>query len=394
MRIFVSLSLLVLMVTACVRIAGQRFSWYHDQANDTLRILIHYDGIHEGTGRQAKGAEQIPKFVKDGDILVLDWWGHLEMGPIREKLKNGNLLEKMVAKMLTSFQARAAGHYVDPTGRIGALQVITVPKVSRFVKKLNELVCAAAIAGKLADKGMPKTSELQKEEARNRHEWIRLDGHAIHVRIPIHPDEASKAKSDFLLGLVSRAFAKEGPEHKALVRRVVKQIAAAPVSVILEEELLTLVFGYKTRTCTIRLTCRDDYNPKLEDVVKESVTTDLDREFAAALVAQLEATDQGEPPRLPGLFGDLEEWGPPEEQVRALLAVAKAPENGKRLPKMSADATRDKAFAALAVFGKSWNKRGLVPKAPASMEATDDDWFAWAQWYTVVTGRKPLDSDE
>ena len=64
-----------------------------------------------------------------------------------------------------------------------------------------------------------------------------------------------------------------------------------------------------------------------------------------------------------------------------------------KLPKMSTADSRQKAVAALAVFGDSWNKKGLIPRAPASMDDEDEYCLTWARWYTVVTGRAPLDKE-
>ncbi|MCA8958778.1 MAG: hypothetical protein KDC87_22060 [Planctomycetes bacterium] len=390
-RTLVSL-LVLLAVASCVSIAGQRISWYHDAAKDSLKILIHYDGIHEGNGRSDKGADQLPKFVRDRDVLLLDWWGHLRLGALRAKLKTGNVVEKLIAATLTGFDVQAIGHYTDPGGRIGALQVITVPKVSRLVKSLNQMISVAVRAGQLTDPSYPKTLQLQREAAADRHEWIALDGHAIRLRFPVHPDEAGRFKARWMSRLVSLAFERAGEEHQALVRRVARQIAEAPVSVIHEEEMLTVVLGHKGRPCTVRITTRDDYNNQLEGVVKQNVSTDLDLRMAKILIERGEsATGGAQPAAAPGVFGDLLGFGPPEDQVGALLQLAATARRGKGLPDLSADATATKAVRALQRFGKQWSDRGLWPRAPADSDDEEGYRQAWSNWYVAVTGRKPLD---
>jgi hypothetical protein len=387
-KFLLALSLL-LAITSCVSIIGQRISWFHDAAKDTLKVLIHYDGIHEGTGDANPGADQLPAFINDRDIMILDWWGHLKMGPIRAKLETGNVLEKLVAKTLTSFEVQAVGHYRDPAGRIGALQVITVPKISRLVKSINELISLAVKAGKLGDTSLPRSMQLQKDAAHDRHQWIVLDGHALRFRIPVHPDEAGRMKGTILRRGLYRAFARDTEAHKDLVRRIVDQIADAPVSVILEEELLTLVFGYRERPCTIRISTRDAHNAQLDEVVQKNVPTDLDRGFAAALIARALAPKQGEEPTpMPGLFGDLLRWGPPEDQVGALLRIIADTRAGRGLPQTSAGATRVQATAALAAFGEEWTRRGLTPATPPSNDDPEAYSEAWADWYHVMAGRQ------
>ena len=40
-----ALAAVLLLVPACVKLTGQRITWFYDAAADTLRLLIHYDGI-------------------------------------------------------------------------------------------------------------------------------------------------------------------------------------------------------------------------------------------------------------------------------------------------------------------------------------------------------------
>ncbi|MHC5065120.1 MAG: hypothetical protein ACYTG5_14230 [Planctomycetota bacterium] len=76
----------LLWVPACVELTGQRISWFHDVAEDRLQFLIHYDGIHEGGGSRDKGSEQIPEFVANEEILIMDWIFHLDRSAIDEDM--------------------------------------------------------------------------------------------------------------------------------------------------------------------------------------------------------------------------------------------------------------------------------------------------------------------
>src|SRR5437764_909540 len=74
--------LIALFFPSCVELDGQRLSFFYDAARDEMRVLLFYDGIHDkpdGT----KGAEQIPEFVKSGSVMLLDWWGQLDLAAIR-----------------------------------------------------------------------------------------------------------------------------------------------------------------------------------------------------------------------------------------------------------------------------------------------------------------------
>ena len=85
-RVWLLLALVLLTVPACVQLTGQRITWSYDAVKDEIQILLFYDGIHDsGTNQNGKGLEQIPKFVQDGDFMLLDWPFHVSRARCKPK---------------------------------------------------------------------------------------------------------------------------------------------------------------------------------------------------------------------------------------------------------------------------------------------------------------------
>ena len=94
------LFLALLVLYGCVSLTGQRFTWFHDVVKDTFYILIQYDGIHEGRGGNKLGKDQIPKFIADRDIMILDWIGHIQRDDLDRMKAKKDPVESAAARPL------------------------------------------------------------------------------------------------------------------------------------------------------------------------------------------------------------------------------------------------------------------------------------------------------
>ena len=74
------ISILPVVLLGCVELQGQRISIYHDQEQDRLLFLLHYDGIHDsGSDEDGTGVEQIQETARSGDFMLLDWYFHVDL---------------------------------------------------------------------------------------------------------------------------------------------------------------------------------------------------------------------------------------------------------------------------------------------------------------------------
>ncbi|NLE36530.1 MAG: hypothetical protein GX621_00735, partial [Pirellulaceae bacterium] len=143
---------LTALLPGCVELDGQRLSWFHDEAADVLRIVLHYDGVHDsGDDRHGRGTEQIPEFVHDDSVMLLDWPLHWPLEKMREATASPNewahdkaQIEK-IAELAKTVRVEPIGHYREPNGKLGAAQLITIPNAQSFVKTVNSLISAELV---------------------------------------------------------------------------------------------------------------------------------------------------------------------------------------------------------------------------------------------------------
>lgn len=365
--LLVLLEIALLIASGCVELTSQRISWFYDAPKDELRILIHYDGIHDsGDDENGKGVEQVREFVKNGDVMFRDWIGHIEMADLREQLQDPNTepLEKDWVRLVTSIKIEPVGYYREPDGRMGAAQLVTIPKARAFVRKLNGLISREILEGEInKDDPMARTQERMHAAAKNRHQWLTLDGHSIRFTLPVHPDEWLRARGKFLADRV-KEIVKAGEEAvDDEMIAIIQALSSMPVSYIESADQVTFVLGRAKTPSTLRMKIRDEYEPSLEKVVVETVKVDLDKALAEMLL------DKDARPS--ALLSAVRSFGPPEEQVRALMATA---QNGD-------DKQKKAAIERLGSWAKQWNRDHGVPKAPKMRDKLEDYLAAWKKWY-------------
>ncbi len=374
--------LLLAAVSGCVELCGQRISWFHDADNDELRILLHYDGIHESAEqRHPQGNEQVPQFVENNNVMLFDWFGTIDLAKERQKLAAGTAeeLELDWARLLTSIRPEPIGHYREPDGRVGAAQRVTIPKVSAFIEKLNELISRnllKAVPSEGEQDPMRQTKKRIRRAAEQGHCWVAIDGHAIRVTVPVHPGEWARQKAVGLDGLAHNVVELLGGDKQKQrgFYRGLQALASLPISYLDQGDSLTIVVSTPDRPGTFRATLRDEYEPSLEKVVIDSVNTNLDAELSAALLDDSLQPSAG--------VADVLKFGPPEEQVRALMSMAgcKGP-TGRR-----------KAVARLTKWAEVFNRDCGLPDAPAGGDDADSTLEAWRAWYAQMK-RYPLPDD-
>jgi hypothetical protein len=375
-RWIIGLLLLVTTVPACVELTGQRLTWSYDPAKDEIVVLLHYDGIHDSGGDSSgKGVRQIPEFVAGGNVMLLDWIGHLDMAQLRARAEDPATkpLERDCAKLLTTFRAEAIGHYREPDGRIGALQRITVPRASDFVRKANELINRSIL--EQSGEGTNPVDRRVRKAAETRHAWFRLDGNAIRVAVPVPPDQWAMLKAEALRQAGQWAAKMLDDKTDAKERRnfpaAVQALTAAPLSYLEDGDRVEIVLGRKKTPSTLRFSSRDEYEPSLEKVTAETVRLDLDRAIADALL---------EPKaKAPDAVRELLAWGPPEDRARALVAAVQSGPAGRK----------EAAVKQLAALAQGWNQAGRLPEAPRQTSGNEKSLAEWKAWYAEMR-RFPL----
>ncbi len=379
-RIAVLLPLFAVLLSAggCVELEGQRVSWSYDEDKDELQILLHYDGVHdsgkEGQGYSGyqPGADQIPPFVENGDIMLWDWPFHISMKEMREKVDDADAdpMERKLAQLMTTIETQAVGYYREPNGEIGAAQLVTIPNAKQFIRGVNALINEGLTReGAAPDDNMPRTLKRIQAAAKEGHQWIRLDGHAIRVTVPVHPGEWQRAKREVLEELaeeVVRALGDDGGEEGRKNFAIgLALLSSAPLSYIDRGHRVEFIIGRTKTPNTLRVTVRDEYEPSLEKTLVKAVKTNLDDQLATALLDNVQPS---------AAVAAVLAWGPPEERARALIAAAETD-----------DAARKRAaLKRLDQWAKQWNREGRLPEALAKPDEPDEALAAWRQWYQAV----------
>lgn len=360
------------LVPACVELTGQRISWFHDEANDELRILIFYDGIHDsGSDKHGKGSEQISQFVKNGDVMIMDWWCHFDMEELRKAADDpdAEAVEREEGRLITtSIRSEPIGYYREPDGRIGAAQLVSIPNLNDFLRRLNTTISVGITAAEADDKDaeMPRTSQRMRAVAEDGHQWVTLDGHAILFKIPVHPDEWARYKGKFLRDLFDAVVEALGDDGVYADRIIMQGLSSVPVSYVDQGDWVTFVLGQRDAPGTLRLAVRDEYEASLEQVVIGEAKVDLDKSLAEKVL--------GTGSTLSSPLSDILRWGPPEEQIRALIAVAGSDEGEQK----------EAAIVRLESWAEGWRVDHGIPKAPPKMEDLTSYLLAWAQFYHAL----------
>lgn len=362
-RLLLAAVLVAVVGAACVELTGQRIAWYHDVARDELRLLLAYDGVHDDVkqenavlGRGPTGKEQLENFVSAQNVMVFDWFFHLDRKRLTESLRaeESGPARRDFAELAQTVAVSTAGHYRDERGRIGALQHIVIPGARRFFVGLNAAIRESIVAefgGKEGDAS--RTRQLLLDACETGHDFLALDGQAIVVTIPIDREEYRAAKRDYFGELLRDARSLRSDELGELadtVRALGGIVSSLATSWIEEPDRLRIVLGDRDRSNLLRVTLRDEYEPNLEADVARLVPAALD-------AAVLEAALGDAPPADTSPLADLLAFGPPELTAFALARAADDPNSPR------AHAARGKLLA----MANAWNAAGRLPAAPTTV---------------------------
>jgi hypothetical protein len=351
------LTLTTLWLASCVELEGQRISFFHDQTKDELRVLIFYDGVHD-SGENGNGAEQLPAFVKNGDILLLDWIGHVERDRIQGAADDAESppAKRALAQASLAITSRPIGHYRDGSGEIGAAQLVVIPRVSEWLKKLNAFLDEAV--QRQEPTGWRRTNALWKEAGKRGYTWVSLDGHAIRVRFPVEPDEWAAMRAAGVAGLLSELVSQdEAGEREATARMLAQAIASAPLAYEEADGEVRIRIGDPNRPSTLRFTLRDEYQPNLEAAVTAEVPAALSPAVGQQVLGQ---------PQAEAAIADVIAWGPPEEAARGLFELSRGQGEAATTAKQKLDA-----------WAAQWDQTHGHRRAPDAGAAAD----AWREWF-------------
>ncbi len=358
---------LMACLASCVELTGQRISWFYDQPRDELRILIHYDGVHDsGHHEHGEGAQQLGSFVEHGDILFLDWPFHLKMNEAREVAQDPEQPEheRQLAELIASgIKASPIGRYQEPGGSHGAAQLVAIPNASGFVKQLNGLINgwlldnASEGAG---DDRWSRTFQRAQAAAQAGHAWFRLSPEAITLQIPVDEYEWALQKGrlvkDFLEDL-------ENAGSRSQIWYWLGALSSGPISYTLLDGAVEFSIRQSPGQNTLRFALGNTYEPSLEEALAQAVPADLDQAVAQALL--------GEGGPAPAGVEAVMAWGPAEDQPRALIHAIQQ----RKAEEQQA------AVARLEKWAQSWNQTYRFPPAPEPMEPLEDYLAAWSVWY-------------
>lgn len=359
----------LLALAGCVEMVGQRLSLSYDAKTDTLKMLIFYDGIHEkARGDGGNGPTEIPKFVANGDIMFLDWYGRVQMKELQKVPNPNEPWSDVQVALVASLKTMPIGHYRDTRGRIGAAQLVTISKAGELIKKFNGAINQSSVSFDLPD--MPRTTQLCKDAAAKDHQWLTLDGQALRFSFPIHPGEwrVAKAKglwnafTELQVGSKTEAGRTELIE---VMRKAVSFLATSAISYEETDGMVLIRLGNRGATNTYRVPLHEEYEPSLEPVVVQNVPLDLDDAIARFVLNKVDKPAPG--------VAEVIGFGPPEV-VPSALAHAATGKDGS---------LQDAAMTMLAAWAKQWNESQVVPAAPETF-----DELKWKDWLTNF-GRIP-----
>lgn len=351
---------IAIVSAACVELTGQRIAWFHDVERDELRFLLAYDGVHDDEkqenailGRGPTGKEQLEGFVKAGNVMIFDWFFHLDRKKLEESLSSDESgpARRAFAEVAHSVAVSNVGHYRDHDGRIGALQHIVIPGARRFLAELNAAIRESIVAefgG--GDGAATRSRRLLLDACETEHDFLALDGQSFVITIPIDREEYRAAKREFFVEMFRDARklqADELTEVADTVRAVGGIVSSLATSWTEEPDRLRIVLGDRDRSNLLRVTLRDEYEDNLETDVARLVPASLDE-------AVLDNAIAPQPPRRGTPLSDLLAFGPPELVAFALARVADDPNSP------NAEAARGKLLA----MANAWNDAGRLPAAP------------------------------
>ena len=215
-RIIHLLALLPLLcVTGCLEFEDQTLTYSYNAGTDTLRIFQDYHGIF-GADDTAKATdaevEELDSVLKgQRTFFFANWIFEYNREQLRERLKELKdpekrremkqpeaaivRYEKLMTLAMDNVRVENDGFYFDAKGRLCGIQKVTVTGVAKLIAAGNDALreMIKAEAGKPETAAEEKAVLLKAGSAPG--DFIRLQGNAITVRLPMTADEFAKSMS-------------------------------------------------------------------------------------------------------------------------------------------------------------------------------------------------------
>lgn len=365
---------IAITLTGCVELTGQRIAWRYDAGADTLEALLFYDGVHNSKDEDADAPQQLADFVRNGDVMIADWFLHWQLGELRRAADDANAdpATRQLGEALKSVTVRTIGHYREPGGRIGAAQLVTIAQARRFVEaingSLNRALSENAEQNPPAEDGFRRTQEAIAKAAKAGHSWLAIDGQALRVTVPVDDREWAANKGKVLTQLFNPDGNERGEEERRGMRLLAQLLSATPVSYVERSGAIDVTIGRTDQTSVLRFDIRDAYSDNLAKALTDAAPTYLDAQVADWLLAGAPAD------KSPAGVKQVVEFGPPEAHVAALLSIA------QRL----GDEPKAEAAKRLAAFGDRWRDGPGLPEIPPTMDDRAAYFDAWRGWYGAM----------
>ncbi len=370
------LAITALILSSCVELIGQRFIVHYDSDADVLEVLIFYDGVHRNRDHhdQQRTEEQIHEFIRDGNVMLLDWWGHVEVGELADAAEEADRSEaerRVLQHLAEHLEVEALGHARSGPGQISGVQRLTIAEFSTLVDRLDALV--AEQLERYVEQpphSARRTARLLKEALEADHRWLELDGQGLEFNAPIDRREWAIARHKALDGLIDLlAETVDAPEQFQKTERDLRggmvTLANLPLHYSDRDGELRISIGHREMANTYPFYIRDadEYNEDLVDKVRDEVPRDVNRELA------LYKVDAEAHPLRDELTG-LAEHGPVDLAIRGLVALVEAD-----------DQHASAAAKALDSFAARWNEAAHSPEAPGARPEAEGEQRRWLrQW--------------
>ena len=374
---------LCLLVASCVELIGQRFIVHYDRGADVLEVLIFYDGVHRNREQKSveESAEQVRQFIQKGNVMLLDWWGHIEVADLAEMAGDEELSDPqraVLAHLSQHMRVEAVGHARSGPGQVSGVQRVTIGRFSELIEALNRLLDETFTdLAQEPPKPLQRTMRLWQQAADDGHRWLRLDGQAIAFHAPVDRREWAMARSDLLDSLVDDLKrvthdAEQFEQVERDLRLAVTFLANVPLTYSDRDGELRLSLGHSRSANTYPFRIREEgrYNEDLEQVIQEVAPLDVTRKLALGALKP----DAHSPA---GAVAMLAEHGPVELKIRGLIGLVEAE-----------DEHAAAAAEMLDDFAARWNQQRKSPAAPDPQPRQDqarEAWLEqWREWAATV----------
>lgn len=213
------------LLAACgpIDYSSQEVLLRHDPKQDTLDVLILYDGIQAQPQKQlftpdTDGIEEGQKFVRQvlahrRDVFVFG--GHLDMEEILERAEEEGTqarpeVEREAMNCLKLVRVERSGFFRGADGRLGLYQHLRLRETQRFIRLAN-LAIARAVEEAVEEGRLEDATWLDAETraswislARDRRPVLTLGAHGLEVELPMTPASAAE-----LLSAMTRSSAED-----------------------------------------------------------------------------------------------------------------------------------------------------------------------------------------